>query len=149
NERRAGTENLPAIAGFVAALEWFVKTPVFPEDSLLKLTRLLASFLSSLEGVTLRGSSSARLSNTLSFTVAGSDSFALLAALDLHGVCASSGSACSSGSLNPSHVLLAMGVEPDLASSLVRFSLGRESSLEQVQFVQSILPDVINRVRNS
>jgi len=149
NERRAGTENLAAIAGFVAALEWFVKTPVFPEDSLLKLTRLLASFLSSLEGVTLRGSSSARLSNTLSFTVAGSDSFALLAALDLHGVCASSGSACSSGSLNPSHVLLAMGVEPDLASSLVRFSLGRESSLEQVQFVQSILPDVINRVRNS
>lgn len=149
NERRAGTENLAAIAGLVAALQRFVETPVFPREFLLKLTTLLASHLSALEGVTLLSSRSERLSNTVSFTVSDSDSIALLAALDLHGICASSGSACSSGALNPSHVLLAMGVAAPLANSLVRFSLGRDSSLADVNSVTAILPDVIKRVRSS
>jgi len=133
----------------VAALQRFVETPVFPREFLLKLTTLLASHLSALEGVTLLSSRSERLSNTVSFTVSDSDSIALLAALDLHGICASSGSACSSGALNPSHVLLAMGVAAPLANSLVRFSLGRDSSLADVNSVTAILPDVIKRVRSS
>ena len=146
NERRAGTENLAAIAGFVKALELFVREPVFPRDPLLFLSSSLSSALSAVEGVQLRGSSTHRLANTVSFTVAGADSISLLAALDLRGICASSGSACSSGSLNPSHVLLAMGVASDLANSFVRFSLGRESTAEEVSIVCRVLPDVIKSV---
>jgi len=70
-----------------------------------------------------------------------------LAGLDLEGVCASSGSACSAGSLEPSHVLKAMGVPRDEANSLVRFSLGRESTLAEVDQTVAVLPGIINRVQ--
>jgi cysteine desulfurase len=149
NERRAGTENLAGIVGFVEALELFVKEPVFSHATLFPLSAALSSALSRFEGVQVRGSSTQRLSNTISFTVSATDSVALLAALDLHGICASSGSACSSGSLNPSHVLLAMGVKPELANSFVRFSLGRHSTAEEVSFVIDRLPDVIKSVRST
>jgi cysteine desulfurase len=148
NERRAGTENLPAIIGFAAATERFVETPVFPA-SLRPLTDRLIALADSLraQGVEFRGSRSARLANTMAFTVAGVDSITMLAALDLHGVCASSGSACSAGSLEPSHVMLALGVSPDAANALVRFSLGRESTVEEIAHVERILPEVIARAR--
>ena len=77
----------------------------------------------------------------------GSDSIALLAGMDLEGICASSGSACSAGSLEPSHVIRALGVEEKLANSLVRFSLGRDSTIEEVEQVESVLPDVIRRAQ--
>ena len=150
NERRAGTENLPAIIGLTEAMERFVKTPVFAKNHLLPLTRHLISFvdkLSTSHGTVLRGSREERLSNTVAFTVRGCDSIALLAGLDLEGICASSGSACSAGSLEPSHVILALGVERKEANSLVRFSLGRESTLGEVERVESILPEVIERVQ--
>jgi cysteine desulfurase len=86
-----------------------------------------------------------RLVNTVSLLVRGSDSIALLAGLDMEGICASSGSACSAGSLEPSHVISALGVEKELAHSLVRFSLGRESTAEEVDHVIRVLPEVINR----
>ena len=79
--------------------------------------------------------------------MAGSDSIALLAALDLEGICASSGSACSSGALTPSHVLLAMGVDPLLAGSFVRFSLGRETTEAEVDRVLEVAPGLIQRAR--
>jgi cysteine desulfurase len=85
--------------------------------------------------------------NTVAFVVEGSDSLPLLAGLDLEGICASSGSACSAGSLEPSHVVEALGVDQGLANSLVRFSLGRESTLAEVEFVEAILPEVIDRAR--
>jgi cysteine desulfurase len=81
--------------------------------------------------------------------VGGTDSIALLANLDLEGVCASSGSACSAGSLEPSHVIRALGIERALQNSLIRFSLGRETTLEEIQYVESILPAVILRSRQS
>jgi cysteine desulfurase len=149
NERRAGTENLAGIVGFAEATERFVRDPVFPQKRLRDLTCPLIEFLRSLEGVQVRGSPTARLSNTVAFTVEGGDSIALLAGLDLEGICASSGSACSAGSLEASHVLLAMGVEKGLANSLVRFSLGRDSTLEELAFVESTLPEVIDRIRGS
>jgi cysteine desulfurase len=99
------------------------------------------------KGAVFRGSLTRRLSNTVAFTVRGCDSIALLAGLDLEGVCASSGSACSAGSLEPSHVILALGVPKDEANSLVRFSLGRESTLEEVEQVEKVLPEVIERVQ--
>jgi cysteine desulfurase len=85
--------------------------------------------------------------NTVAFLVEGSDSLPLLAGLDLEGICASSGSACSAGSLDPSHVVEALHLEKSLANSLVRFSLGRESTLAEVKYVESILPQVIHRTR--
>jgi len=149
NERRAGTENLAMIVGFVEALEKFVPVRVFDDRPLRPLTDRLVKLADSLgeRGVTFRGARSARLPNTVAFTVAGVDSITMLAALDLEGVCASSGSACSAGSLEPSHVMLALGVERNAAQSLVRFSLGRESTADEVAAVERILPEVLARVR--
>lgn len=147
NERRAGTENLAAVAGMVEAIERFVPTPVFAKPTLLPLTNQLENIIAVLPGVKLVGSRSARLANTVAFLVEGADSISLLAALDLEGICASSGSACSAGSLNPSHVITALGVAPRLANSLVRFSLGRESSEEEVGLVGEILPLLISRAQ--
>jgi cysteine desulfurase len=148
-ERRAGTENLAAILGLTEVMERFVREPVFPRERLQSMTSRLTRFLDGLQGVQVRGSRDSRLANTVAFTVEGADSIALLAGLDLEGICASSGSACSAGSLEPSHVMRAMGVETRMANSLVRFSLGRESTVEEVEFVESILPEVIARVQGS
>lgn len=145
NERRAGTENLSNIIGFTETLERFVRPPVFPKDRLFNFTKSLLETIDSMEGVNFQGSRTHRLANTISFTVEGSDSIALLAGLDLEGICASSGSACSAGSVEPSHVMLAMGVKNP--NALVRFSLGRENTEEEVAFVKNILPEVISRSR--
>ncbi len=149
NERRAGTENLAGIVGFAEACERFIKTPVFSPNHLVPLTERLIQLIDRLsdKGVAFRGSRQHRLSNTLSFTVQGSDSISILAALDLEGVCASSGSACSAGSLEPSHVMLALGVERSSASALVRLSLGRESTLAEVEHVERVLPEIVSRVQ--
>ncbi len=147
NDRRAGTENLAGIAGLVEASAKFLKPPVFPSDKLFSLTDVLISKLRTLDSVQIRGSQSHRLSNTVAFTVAGCDSISLLAGLDMEGICASSGSACSAGSLEPSHVMLALGVEKSLANSLVRFSLGRDSTLDEVKTALEVLESVINRVQ--
>jgi cysteine desulfurase len=147
NERRAGTENLVSIIGFTEASERFFNPPVFDKEKLINLSAELIQLVDSLAGVVFRGSRLARLSNTVAFTVEGADSIALLAGLDMEGVCASSGSACSAGSLEPSHVMVALGVEKNLANSLVRFSIGRDSSRDEVEAVKKILPAVINRVR--
>jgi cysteine desulfurase len=147
NERRAGTENLPAIIGLAQTIESFLNPPVFQADHLNRLTTHLIQFLDSLEGVQFRGSKTRRLSNTVAFTVNGCDSATLLAGLDLEGICASSGSACASGALEPSHVMVAMGVEKALANSLVRFSLGRDSTMEEVLSAEAALQIVIKQAR--
>ncbi len=147
NERRAGTENLAGIIGFTEALTRFVNPPVFPSDALRILTARLITRVGAMDGVEFRGSREHRLANTAAFTVAGCDSATLLAGLDLLGVCASSGSACSAGSLEPSHVLLALGVEQSRANSLVRFSLGRESTGDETDFVADAFAHVIKQAR--
>lgn len=149
NERRAGTENLAGIVGFAEAMERFVLTPVFPEKVLFGLTQRLETQLSKFSdlGVALRSPRSGRLSNTVAFTVRGCDSISLLAGLDLEGICASSGSACSAGSLEPSHVMVALGVEKNSANALVRFSLGKESMVEEVDYVARVVPEVIRRAQ--
>ncbi len=148
NERRAGTENLAGILGLVEALERFVRTPVFSRKKLAPLTARLLQLIQRLPGVRFVGSPNRRLANTISFVIEGTDSLPLLAGLDLEGICASSGSACSAGSLEPSHVVAALGFDKPLASSLVRFSLGRESTSAEVEVVERILPGVIQRARN-
>jgi cysteine desulfurase len=147
NERRAGTENLASIIGLVEALERFVRTPVFARDRLAPLTGRLIQLIDSLPGVQFVGSRERRLANTVAFVVAGCDSIPLLAGLDLEGICASSGSACSAGSLEPSHVIEALGVDQRLTNSLIRFSLGRASTMEEVEIVERVLPEVIRRAQ--
>lgn len=147
NERRAGSENVAGIVGFAEATERFVKTPVFEAAKLGPLTNSLIDIIRTIDGVTLRGSMENRLCNTVALTVAGADSITLLAGLDMEGICASSGSACSAGSLEPSHVMSAMGVDKNSANSLVRFSLGRESTMDEVETVGAVLKNVINRVQ--
>jgi cysteine desulfurase len=151
NERRAGTENLAAVMGLSAAMERFVRKPVFDRETLAPKVSHLLTRLQGLTklGVHFRGSLEHRVINTVAFTVRGCDSIVLLAGLDLEGVCASSGSACSAGSLEPSHVIRALGVEADEANSLVRFSLGRESTLEEVERVAAIFPSIVERSQSA
>jgi cysteine desulfurase len=145
NELRAGTENLPLIIGLAETVEKFLRPPVFPPSPLKGLTNHLIKSCTKTPGLEFRGSLASRLSNTCAFTVDGADSITILAGLDLEGICASSGSACSAGSLKPSHVMLAMGVDCGLANSLVRFSLGRDSTIEDVLFVEEALQNVSKR----
>ena len=147
NERRAGTENLPAIAGSVYALEHFVKSPVFDKIKLLPLSNRLIAAVDSLQSLHLVSSREHQLSNTVSFVVKGADSISLMACLDLEGICASSGSACSAGSLEPSHGVSALGLDKKLANSLVRFSLGRDSKMQEVEYVVDLLPEVVRRAQ--
>jgi cysteine desulfurase len=147
-ERRAGTENVPAIIGLAHTVAAFLNPPVFPASRLTALTDHLINFAGSVDGVHFRGSRNHRLSNTVAITVRGCDSSTLLASLDLEGICASSGSACSSGSIKPSHVLTAIGVEKIEASSLIRFSLGRESTMEEVMTAEEALKNVIKQARS-
>lgn len=149
NERRAGTENLAAIAGMVEALERFIPQPVFDKTKLAALSTKLIAAVDAIPGLHLVGSREHLLSNTVSFVVEGADSIALMACLDLEGICASSGSACSAGSLEPSHVISALGVDKSLANSLVRFSLGRDSTEAEVDQVIALLPEVVRRAKGA
>ncbi|HTX20453.1 MAG TPA: aminotransferase class V-fold PLP-dependent enzyme, partial [Candidatus Aquilonibacter sp.] len=146
NERRAGTENLAGVAGLVAALEKFVKPPVFSSSFQKEFSAPLFSAIKKIEGCEIVSPRENCLANTISFVVRGADSITLLAGLDLSGICASSGSACSAGSLEPSHVIVAVG-KLKLANSLVRFSLGRENTAAEVNFVCSVLPEIVSRAR--
>jgi cysteine desulfurase len=143
NERRAGTENLAAIAGLAEVMDRFVRVPVFPKERLIVLTEGFRSALARLPGVRVVTPTSQRLSNTVTITIQICSSATVLAGLDLKGVCASSGSACTSGSVQPSHVLNAMGIK---AEAVVRFSLGRESTQEEVDKAVGALAAVINRI---
>ena len=109
----------------------------------------LVQLIDRIPGVHLVGPRERRLANTVSFLVDGADSISLLASLDLEGICASSGSACSAGSIEPSHVITALGYDQELANSLVRFSLGRDSSLAEVEFTEAVLPKIIRQVQRT
>jgi cysteine desulfurase len=146
NERRAGTENLAGIVGLVASLERFVNPPVFDLANLKELRGKLYGNIELIDGCEIVSPGENCLTNTISFVVRSADSIALLAGLDVEGICASSGSACSAGSLVPSHVIVATG-RRDSANALVRFSLGRDSTASEVDFVLGLLPDVVRRAQ--
>ena len=148
NERRAGTENLASVFGLVEALEKFVVPPVFQKVKLGPLADKLLACIEKIDGCELVSPRQTSLANTISFVVRGSDGIALMAGLDMEGICASSGSACSAGSLEPSHVILATGRKKS-ANSLVRFSLGRDSSESEADFVCSVLPAIIRRAQRA
>jgi cysteine desulfurase len=148
NERRAGTENLAGIIGLSEALDRFVPAPVFKQAQLQPLCEQLRASVEAIARVRVVSPKADCLDNTVSFVVEGADSIGLLAGLDMEGICASSGSACSAGSLEPSHVVRALGFERRLANALVRFSLGRESTEQEVQEVIRVLPEVVYRAQH-
>ncbi|MCS7089209.1 MAG: cysteine desulfurase family protein [Verrucomicrobiota bacterium] len=147
NERRAGTENLAAIAGLVDAMERFLKPPVFDPVRTRALGDMLLQGLLTVPGVVPLGSRAHALGNTVAVAVHGVDSATLLAALDVRGVSASAGSACSSGALEPSHVALALGIPRELASGLIRFSLGRETTETDVRTTVEIFQEAVEVAR--
>ncbi len=147
NQRRAGTENVAAIAGMAAAAETALedRTEEQRREAALR-DDLWAGISAACPGAVRNGDGAPCLANTLNLSFPGLSSETILMALDLEGVCASSGSACMVGSVMASHVLLAMGLSADLASSAVRFSLGRETTAEEISRAASIVAQVIARV---
>ncbi|WCJ58813.1 cysteine desulfurase family protein [Fontisphaera persica] len=137
NELRAGTENLAQIAGLVDAFERFCRPPVFDAESIRSLAQEIRSFLNGMKGVNVIKPPNS-LPNTVAFTVKGATSLEILANLDLEGIQASAGAACMSGALQPSHVLLGMGRSREEANSLIRISLGRENTPEDIEHFKQV-----------
>ena len=146
--KRAGTENLPGIVGMVAALEDAVANL---EENTRKVTALrdkLIAGLSQIPHCALNGDPVNRLPGNVSFCFEGIEGEALLLLLDAHGVAASSGSACTSGSLDPSHVLLAIGRVHDVAHGSLRLSLSHYNTDEEMDHILKVVPEVVQLLRN-
>ena len=147
-QRRAGTENMPGIVGAALALALADRERDEASAHCIALRdRLIAGVLERIPGVRLNGHPSLRLPNNVNFTFQGVEGEPVLLGLDFAGVAASSGSACSSGSLEPSHVLLALGLPADLAHGSLRLTLGRDNTEEDVDYVLRVLPDLVGRLR--
>jgi cysteine desulfurase len=145
---RPGTENVPGIAAFAAALRLAAGELA---DSQVRLRSLKDRLWSGIEekvpGVHRNGSGDMSLANILSISFEGVDGESLLLNLDLLGFAVSTGSACTSGATDPSHVLLAMGLPPRLGQASIRFSFGRDNTAEQVDRLLGVLPDIVTRLR--
>jgi cysteine desulfurase len=147
NERRPGTENVAAIAGMAAAAEFVLANRQTEQDRQLKLRDELWNLISqNVPDAKLNGDETLRLANTLNVSLLGIDSETLLIAFDLEGVCASSGSACMVGSVVASHVLLAMGLPMERASSAIRFSLGKQTTAEEIDRAADAIDRIFNRL---
>ncbi|HEY6676331.1 MAG TPA: cysteine desulfurase family protein [Terrimicrobium sp.] len=146
NTRRPGTENVAAIVGMTAAAELAENKRSDDQPRLRALRdQLWKEMTSRFPSAVRNGDPEQTLANTLNVSLPGLDGEALLIGLDLEGVCASSGSACMVGSVQPSHVLVAMGVGPGVASSTVRFSLGTHSSESHIEHCLRALETVVER----
>lgn len=148
NQRRPGTENVAAIAGMARAAE-VVLRGLDAEQARQQILRdrLWQGIREAFPAAVLNGHPAARLANTLNVSFPGLDGESLLISLDLAGICASSGSACMVGSIVPSHVLLAMGVAPELARGTVRFSLGKQTTAAEIETVIATLPRILARLK--
>ena len=146
--RRAGTENVPGIVGFGKAAEIAKETLHLYKEKVAPLRDILEQgLLAAIEDVKINGDASARLPNTTNLSFGYIEGESILMFLNEHGICASSGSACTSGSLEPSHVLRAMGVPFQFAHGSIRFSLSKASTKEEVDLVLSVMPAIIKNLR--
>jgi cysteine desulfurase len=146
--RRSGTENVAGIVGMAKALEIAIAEMSNELPRLQSLRdELIAGVLNRIPDSRLNGHPTQRLPHNTNFSFRGIDSETLLLQLDMHGIAASSGSACSSGSLEPSHVLLALGLDYELAISSLRLTLGRFTSREHILRVLDLLPNIVERLR--
>jgi cysteine desulfurase len=148
-QRRAGTENVAGIVGFARALELAQQERLTEAARLTQLRDRLIAELTALPGVQLTGHPTERLPNNASFVVDGLEGGDLVAALDLEGIAASTGSACTTGAADPGHVLLAMGIQPAAAHGSLRLTLGHGSSEEDVRLTVEAMGRVLERVRGA
>lgn len=147
-DKRAGTENVAGIVGLGKALELATESM---EENNLKLKAMRDYYISEvikrIKYVKLNGDIKNRLPGNANISFSGVDGSKLLAELDKRGICASSGSACSAGLLNPSHVLLAIGATNNLAKSSLRISFGKENTFEETKYLVDNLEEIINDLR--
>jgi cysteine desulfurase len=147
NERRPGTENVAAIAGMAAAAEWTLRDRESEQEREAPLRDdLWTRIAQNVPDAKQNGAKTPRLANTLNVSLLGIDSEMLLIALDLEGVCASSGSACMVGSVVASHVLLAMGLPMEYARSAVRFSLGKWTTADEIKAAGDAVRKIVERL---
>ena len=146
--KRAGTENLPAIMGMAAALEESCSRTDENAEILTALRDKLIAGLSEIPHSILNGDAKKRLPGNVNFCFEGIEGESLLLLLDDKGICASSGSACTSGSLDPSHVLLAIGRVHDIAHGSLRLSLSDENTEEEIEYTISAVKEVVEYLRS-
>ena len=147
NQRRPGTENVAAIAGMAAAADFALKEQEKEREREKVLRDKLSTCITQIfPGAQQNGDSVRRLGNTLNVSFPGFDSETLLMALDLEGICASSGSACMVGSVVASHVLQAMGLSMERASSAVRFSLGKQTTADEIERAADAIARIFERL---
>ena len=146
--RRPGTENLPAIAGMAAALKEVVSHMAAAEEKVSSLRDILIEGLSKIPHARLNGDAKRRLPGNVNFCFEGIEGESLLLLLDNKGVAASSGSACTSGSLDPSHVLLALGLPHEVAHGSLRLSLSEENTKEEMYYIIDAVREVVEYLRD-
>jgi cysteine desulfurase len=146
--RRASTHNVPGIAGFGKAVE-LAKQEMAREIDQLTLLRdkLIKGILDKIEYARLNGHPKDRLPNNVNVSIPYVEGESLLLNLDMEGIACSTGSACTSSSLEPSHVLAAIGLSHELAHGSLRFSLGRLTSEEDIDYVLKVLPGIVRKLR--
>lgn len=146
--RRAGTENVPGIIGLGKACELAVQDLEKESAYLIALRdKLIKEVTDKISNVRVTGHSTHRLPNHASFCFEFIEGESMLLSLDMKGIAASSGSACTSGSLEPSHVLLAMGIPHELAHGSIRITLGRDNTEEDIDYFMETMPPIVERLR--
>jgi len=147
--RRASTENVPAIVGFGKAVE-IAQGRMNEEIRILTALRdkLVKGILEKIDHVRLNGHSIKRLPNNINISIEFIEGKSMLLNLDMEGIAASTSSACSSSSLEPSHVLLALGLSPELTQGSLRFTLGRYTREEDIDYVLEVLPKIVDKLRS-
>lgn len=147
--RRAGTENVAGIVGLAEACKLAILEMDKEGEKLLFLRKKLEEGINkTISYAHLNGHPEERLPNTVNFSFEGLEGESLILSLDFEGIAASTGSACTSGSLEPSHILLAMGIPAEIAQGSIRFSLGRDNREEEVAYLLEILPKMVSRLRS-
>lgn len=146
--KRGGTENIPAIMGMAAALEEACANIDENKAKVSALRDKLIAGLSKIPYSALNGDDKNRLAGNVSFCFEGIEGESILLLLDANGICASSGSACTSGSLEPSHVLLAIGRPHEIAHGSLRLSLCENNTEEEIDYMLEVIPKVVERLRN-
>lgn len=145
--KRAGTENLPGIIGLAAALKDAQENMQANTAYITGLRDALRNGLDKIDGASFNGSREHCLPGTVNYSFRGVNGEALLSLLSNEGICCSSGSACSAGSLEPSHVLLALGLSHEMAQSALRFSLCEYNNMDEVQTIITKVTEAVNRLR--
>ena len=148
--RRGGTENVANMVAFGKAAEIAMASLEENLDRIRTLRdRMEEGIINSIEGVTRNGAKEPRLANTSNLSFTNCEAEAILLLLDREGICASSGSACTTGSMAPSHVLTAMGLTPELAMGAVRLSLSKYSTDEEVDHLLAKMPEIVSKLRGT